>query len=306
MKKIKQLALYTTTFVIISSGIKANLNRNNNFIALNSMPNYNNYCNDDDFKIAAHRGFSSLAIENTFEAVTIANSCNYVDYIETDIRLTKDKKLVVSHNDTITTTKKRQLRISKSSYNTLKKYKYINIFDEIKNISNIKKNNNYELLTLEKCLNSCDNKKIILDLKFKNNTDAFLDELDNEIKNMNLDNLLFQSDNLQALLVLKKRHPDYNTIAIMKTKKDLEYIDIFDRISLYKNLINKDLIDKLINENKEFAVWTLNNPNDINKLMNALGDNYKEPIYITDYPNLVETCLYKKQIENKKRLILNH
>ena len=307
MKKIKKLVLYTTTFIIISSGIKVNLNKNKNFNTLSFMSNYDYNFNDEDFKIAAHRGFSSLAIENTLESINIADSCNYIDYIETDVRLTKDKKLVISHNDTITTTKKRQLKISKTSYTNLKKYKYTNIFDKIKNISSdIQKNDSYELLTLEKCLNSCNNKKIILDLKFKNNTEDFLNELDNEIKGIDLDNLLFQSDNLQSLLVLKKKHPEYNILAIMKTKKDLEYFDIFDNISLYKNLVDKDLVDKLVNDNKNFAVWTLNNPNDINKLMNNLGDNYKQPIYITDYPNVVATCLYKKQEDNKKRLILNH
>ncbi|MCQ6277483.1 glycerophosphodiester phosphodiesterase [Bacillus sp. V3B] len=51
-------------------------------------------------KIIAHRGASSLAPENTFAAFDKAVECN-VDYIELDIQMSKDHKMIVMHDVTV-------------------------------------------------------------------------------------------------------------------------------------------------------------------------------------------------------------
>ena len=51
-------------------------------------------------KIWAHRGASGYAPENTLEAFALAVESK-ADGIELDVQLTKDKKLIVIHDETI-------------------------------------------------------------------------------------------------------------------------------------------------------------------------------------------------------------
>lgn len=51
-------------------------------------------------KIIAHRGASSLAPENTFAAFDQAIEC-YADYLELDIQMSKDYKIIVMHDVTV-------------------------------------------------------------------------------------------------------------------------------------------------------------------------------------------------------------
>ena len=51
-------------------------------------------------KIISHRGAAGLAPENSLQAVRISRTLD-VDAVEIDIRLTKDKKLVVFHDKTL-------------------------------------------------------------------------------------------------------------------------------------------------------------------------------------------------------------
>lgn len=50
--------------------------------------------------VAAHRGWSDVYPENTMEAFRAAVELG-VDQLETDIRVTKDGKLVLIHDDTV-------------------------------------------------------------------------------------------------------------------------------------------------------------------------------------------------------------
>lgn len=54
---------------------------------------------EDDYIITAHRGFSSRRAENSREALVLASDQRYVDFIEFDVRLTSDGKLVLSHDN---------------------------------------------------------------------------------------------------------------------------------------------------------------------------------------------------------------
>mgnify|MGYP003314764404 CR=1 FL=1 len=49
-------------------------------------------------KIYAHRGFSSIYPENSMEAIKEAIKYDYIDGIEIDVRMTKDKRFVLIHN----------------------------------------------------------------------------------------------------------------------------------------------------------------------------------------------------------------
>ena len=54
---------------------------------------------NNNFLISAHRNYISSDIENTKEYILLMNDNDYVSYIEIDARLTKDKKIILSHDN---------------------------------------------------------------------------------------------------------------------------------------------------------------------------------------------------------------
>ena len=51
--------------------------------------------------IVAHRGYSSLARENSLKSIELANNSDCVDMLEIDVRMTKDNVLILFHNNKI-------------------------------------------------------------------------------------------------------------------------------------------------------------------------------------------------------------
>ena len=49
-------------------------------------------------KIIAHRGNDGIHKENSLEAIINSLNKKYVDGVELDVRLTKDKKLIINHD----------------------------------------------------------------------------------------------------------------------------------------------------------------------------------------------------------------
>lgn len=70
-------------------------------------------------KIIGHRGAAGLAPENTIESIKKAVKAK-VDFIEIDIRLTHDKKLVLSHDETLKRVYDVDLKISHHSLRELR------------------------------------------------------------------------------------------------------------------------------------------------------------------------------------------
>ena len=76
-------------------------------------------------KIIGHRGAAGLALENTLESIKAAIEAG-VDAIEFDVRITKDGKLVLSHDRHLGRVSKKSARITESSLAILRKVKLNN------------------------------------------------------------------------------------------------------------------------------------------------------------------------------------
>ena len=66
-----------------------------------------------------HRGVLGLELENTISAFVAAGNRNYVG-IETNVRVIKDGKFVVFHDDSTKLLSDKNLKIGGIEYNTLK------------------------------------------------------------------------------------------------------------------------------------------------------------------------------------------
>lgn len=71
-------------------------------------------------KVIAHRGFSSIAPENTLLAFKKAIECK-ADYFELDVHKTKDDSIVVIHNSSVDKTSSNNTKgeIAKMNYSDL-------------------------------------------------------------------------------------------------------------------------------------------------------------------------------------------
>ena len=88
MKKIiKRLLLFTSAATIATSSIAYKLSHDTQTGFIKDLTDF--FSDDNDFSIVAHRGFSSLAIENTKDALELANNTSYIDMIEFDIRVNR-------------------------------------------------------------------------------------------------------------------------------------------------------------------------------------------------------------------------
>ena len=298
---IKNLIVYGSAIAIIGSGFCFGLNQ-----ASSEVETVGNF-SYEDFDIAAHRGFSSIAVENTTRAFDLASQALYVDYIEMDARLTEDGKLVLAHDDEVVAPFYKN-NISDMTYDevTDKSFTYYSddikvYFDNLfgqdgKTIINRLSNLNgitYNVVGLDDGLEFCGDKKILLDLKFDDNVIKFVEALEDIFELKDTSNIVFQSDDSTALLYLKTIHPEWFCSILVRDSKDLELVEYFDGIGIRKDIVDEEFVKEALDDGKLVSIWTFRSIDEVNKVATELGNNCDEVLYITDYPDLVFKHLVK-------------
>lgn len=269
---------------------------------------------DDNFLVAAHRGFSSLAVENSDEAFSLANDAAYVDYIELDVRLTDDDNLVCAHNKEVVTSSLDKIPVNEVSLGNASGFRYFN-FDIEQYINSlfsttdgsiIRKRSialfgdNYSLIDLSEALNICDNKKILLDLKFDKNFDKFVEILMEEIKDIDAARLILQSADLESLKKLQEMFPEYTYSAIVNDENDFLDCASFQMLGIRKNLVGSDYVTEALANGKHLSIWTINTTKELETVTELLGDDYQDVVYITDYPDVIASHLNTIEMQKKK------
>lgn len=120
------------------------------------------YTTYDIMKITGHRGAAGLELENTMPGFKLAKNLG-VDAIELDIRLTKDQKFVVCHDNNL-----RRVSTSKAAISDL-------LYSEL---SHIKLHNNFTVPLLTDVLTLIDNIPVIIDIKIHKNLPELMDIID--------------------------------------------------------------------------------------------------------------------------------
>lgn len=298
---IKNFIVYGSAVAIIGSGFCFGLNRASSEVETISNFSY------DDFDIAAHRGFSSIAVENTTWSFDLASQAPYVDYIEMDARLTKDGKIVLAHDDIVVAPFYKN-NISDMTYDdvTSKSFTYYSddlriYFDNLfgqdgKTIINRLSNLNgisYNVVGLNEGLDSCGNKKILLDLKFDDNIIDFVKALEDIFDLKDTSNIIFQSDDVTSLLYLKTIHPEWFCSILVRNSDDLELVEHFDGIGIRKDIVDDDFVKKALDDGKFVSIWTFRSIAEVDETATELGEYCDDVLYITDYPDLVFKHLVK-------------
>ncbi len=306
--KIKKLIFTTgfisTSFLTVFLSNKLKFEKN--------VLNHSTYNKVHDGIIIAHRGFSSIYVENSAKAVKKGFELPCCDGVEVDVRLTKDGKVVLSHDPyvngigLINDCKYKDIKNDKYSSEkkmiSIKSYLMKKDGNLLVNRTNTVQSSEEKISLLTKVVddNNC-NKILIVDIKFDDDEEVLMDKINNIFEDYNeCLNIIFQSDNYKELSLMKEKFPNYDYQLIIKKNKDLKYLDSeFNYFCIRKNLITKDLVDDAKKNNNRICVWTINSYDDYKSLKKKLDDRINDVYIISDYPD--EICyLNNKTLRLKK------
>lgn len=189
-------------------------------------------------KYIIHRGITSKNIkENSYSAIKKAIKDKESIGVEFDIRLTKDKKIVLSHNSIID----------------------LNVIEET-NYSDLIKNN--YLTTLDKILDIDTNKIFLIDIKTNNNYKVFGDILMNTLNKYNK-NIYLASFDKNIIKYIKSKYKK-GIITLLYRRNNYNFI-----ITNYK-LISNNKIKKI--KDKEIFLWTIHNNSELEEIKNKFSN----------------------------------
>lgn len=316
MKNFKLFLTYSTIIALLGSSGYMKTCRDKSKDFLLKTKNYISDFHDDEFKIAAHRGYTQNAVENTISAFADAYDANFVDYIELDARLSADGKLVVVHNSSVKTAQMDSLSIEKTNFNEIynEKFRYTSnkaseffesffsndegIMIQEKVIKSFGKD--FSIPALNEAIEICGDKPILLDLKFNENQEEFFEALKCFLQGYRDKKIILQSADLETLAELQKLLPQYKYLAIVDSIEDFEKCDSFEMLGVRKNLINTSEASQALSDGKELSVWTINTIKQLDAVVDAVGDDATKIIYVTDYPTMVATHLHDISMQKKK------
>lgn len=189
-------------------------------------------------KYIIHRGIISKDIkENSYTAIKKALKDNESMGVEFDIRLTKDKKIVLSHNSIVN----------------------LNVIEETTYSDLIK--NNY-LTTLDKILDIDAKKIFLIDIKTNNNYKVFGDVLMNIINKYDK-NIYLASFDKNIIKYIKSKYKK-GIITLLYRRNNYDFI-----ITNYK-LISNNKIKKI--KDNEIFLWTIHNNNELEEIKNKFSN----------------------------------
>lgn len=175
-------------------------------------------------KYIIHRGITNNYIkENSYCAIKRALNDINSSGVEFDIRLTKDNKIVLSHDS---------INIENSNYTDIIKKKYLNTLDNILSINT--------------------SKILLIDIKVRNNYKRFAKEIIKCLSTTKNKNIYLASFHKKIIRYLKKRTNYKLGYITFKNTKNNNHFEVINFFTLNKNNINKY-------PNKEIFLWTIHN-----------------------------------------------
>jgi len=218
-----------------------------------------------------HRGAKGLEPENTLRSFSKAIDLG-VDMIEFDVHLTKDKKVVVIHDDKLDRTTNGKGLVKEKS---------------LKEIKKLYAGKRERIPTLEETLDSVAKRvKVNIELKGEETAESVSKIIDEYLKNKKwpLGYFFVSSFDYQELEDFKKFQPKVKLGIIAEDKKtdflkSAKRLRVFS-INLSMELINKKLVKNLHGKGFKIFVWTVNKKSDIRKMRLLEIDGI-----VSDYPN---------------------
>ncbi|BCJ92516.1 glycerophosphoryl diester phosphodiesterase [Anaerocolumna cellulosilytica] len=240
------------------------------------------YMNLDMIRVTSHRGFSYSVPENTLPAIEKAIE-EQADYVEVDVRVTKDGELILLHDNNL----KRTTGLNKKVWDI--NYAEIALLDagSWMNQSFI----GTKIPTLREVFESSKGKVLLnLDLKYRNASEGLEEKVVALIEEYEMEwQCVISSTSLTCIENIKKLNPNirtgYITYQLYSGLSRKESIDFF---SMKSNLVSKSVVREIHKNGKELHVWTVNAKTELERLKRLGVDNI-----ITDNPAFAKEVLYQ-------------
>ena len=254
------------------------------FVLINTVFGGINYNNQYRIipNVAAHRGDSVRAPENSLPAFQMAIDEKVATWVELDVHQTKDGVIIVSHDDNLSNIGI-DLVVHESTYEELMKYDSGAYFS--------KKYEGLKLCTLKEALDVLKD-KVAVQVEIKPT------EYDDHIEEAVLD-IIKETDSSLPIAVLslkekplkriKELDPDFPIIyCTVVATEGIENIDYADFFSIEESAINKDLVSRIHEKGKQCFVWTINKEDNVQYLVDCGVDTI-----LTDDPIMMKKALTK-------------
>ena len=219
----------------------------------------------EQVNLIAHRGLSGEHCENTLPAFVGAGKLPFYG-IETDIQFTKDNKIVCFHDKSISRLIGGKQTISELTYAELEKMTFKAPYE------------NYQICSFKQYLRTCKKYKkyCIIEIKFHVNTK----QLDLLLRIIRWSGYFYKciiiSFNADVLTYLRGKSRSLRLQLLIKNpiKRYIEFCKKYNiDVSLYERIILKDTVAKINSHGIKVGVWTVNNTDTAQKLIN-MGVNY--------------------------------
>lgn len=212
----------------------------------------------------AHRGLSGLELENTDSAFIAAANRGYFG-IESDVRVTRDGRFVMFHDDTTARLSAQNLTIGKTDYKTLKN---LDLIPQ----KNRMTGDDFKIPDLKDYLSICANygKTAVIELKEKIEP-KYIKQIYTEVqKYYTPDKAIFISFNLENLQYLRREYPD-SVIQFLTHKFDEKILKTLKLLKLDLDIhyafCDKTVIDTCHQNGIKVNCWTVDQPADAERLI---------------------------------------
>ena len=229
-----------------------------------------------DTEITAHRGGAWKAPENTISALQYTIDCG-ADYAEIDVQETKDKELILLHDDSF----KRTAGVKKNVWDmTLKEVEKLDA-----GASFHKKFRGEKIPEFTEVLKFCKGRlDLNIEIKYNGKNKGIVNKVVRAIKENHFEeHCVVTSMNYQFLKQIKKIAPEIRTGYIMTmTYGNIEGMKAADFFSVKHTYVNERFVTQAHALGKEVHVWTVNYKGDAKRMLDIGVDNI-----ITDDPIMV-------------------
>ncbi|WP_195269825.1 glycerophosphodiester phosphodiesterase [Eubacterium sp. 1001713B170207_170306_E7] len=217
-------------------------------------------------QVTGHRGNSTEAPENTRAALEAAIT-NGADYVEIDIAETKDGVLVVSHDNNLKRVSGQDIDIWNSTYDALKNIDIGSWFSP--------EFSGERLMTLDEAIETCRGKvKMNIELKPTSHDHEFVEKAVAVVQNQHFkDDCILASLDYPTIERVKQIDSSVRTAYISAIAYgDIDTLPV-DAFSIEATFVNKTLVEAVHRQNKDIYVWTVDNEDLIDDMIDLNVDN---------------------------------
>jgi len=241
-------------------------------------------------KLIGHRGVKNLCPENTIESISKAYDLG-LNYVEVDVKITKDEIPILLHDDTIDRTTNGFGSPLNFNYNKLKKLDAGEYF--------YKKKTNIFIPKLDDVLNLCIKKKGNLNIELKPNKGFEKLNVQKTVeltKNIRSIDFFFSSFDLISTIEISKIYPSSSRSFLLDTFEKYSVDDLIDISNKYGleicglniDIISNEIIRKIKKNNLLITVYSEMNIN-IDKAKQCFSDGI-DSIFTDDPRELLKIC----------------